>query len=99
MKYLLFLLGGFEIFDGVITHYLVGNGLAREANPLMESIVMEGSFLPLKVIGVLLCVFILWHLYKRFRRVTLITTSTMVVFYGAVIAWNLGVFLNSINPV
>ncbi len=44
MKYLLILLGGLEISDGIITHFLVGNGLAREGNPLMESIVKEGNF-------------------------------------------------------
>lgn len=95
MKHLLILLGGFEISDGIITHLLVGNGLAQEGNPLMESVVREGNFLLLKVVGVLLCVPILWCLYQRFPRVILITTSSIVVFYGAVIAWNLGVFFGA----
>jgi len=95
MKYLLILLSGFEILDGVATHFLVNNGLAREGNPLMESIVMEGDFLLLKVIGVLICVFILWGMYKHVPRVALITTSSVVVFYGAVMAWNLGVFFSA----
>ncbi len=95
MKYLLILLGGLEISDGIITHFLVGNGLAQEGNPLMEPIVKEGNFLLLKVIGVLLCGLILWSVYKRFCKVTLIVTSSIVMFYGAVIAWNLGVFLRA----
>ena len=92
MKRLLILLGGFEISDGIFTHLLVRNGLVQEGNPLMESIVREGNFLLLKVAGVLLCVLILWCLYQRFPRLILITTSSIVIFYGAVIAWNLGVF-------
>jgi len=95
MKYLLTLLAGFEISDGMITHLLVKNGLVQEGNPLMESIVMEGNFLLLKVIGVLICVLILWDIYKRFPRIALIATSSVVTFYGAVIAWNLGVFLRA----
>ena len=92
MKYLLILLSGFEISDGIATHFLVGNGLVQEGNPLMEPMVREGNFLLLKVIGVLLCVLILWSMYQRFPNLALITTSTVVMFYGAVIAWNLGVF-------
>ncbi len=99
MKYLLVLLSAFEISDGVITHFLVSNGLAREINPLMEPIVREGNFLLLKIIGVLLCVLILWRLYKRSRKVTLIVTSGVVAFYGAVVSWNLSIFLTSLSPV
>jgi len=33
MKYLITLLCGFEISDGIITHLLVGNGQFREGNP------------------------------------------------------------------
>ncbi len=91
MKHLLILLSGFEISDGIITHFLVRNGLVQEGNPLMESIVREGHFLLLKVIGVFLCVLILWGMYRRFPKVTLIATSSVVMFYGAVMVWNLGI--------
>ncbi len=95
MKYLLILLSGFEISAGIITHFLVRNGLVREGNPLMEAIIREGNFLLLKVIGLLLCVLILWGVYKRFPRVTLIATSSVVMFYGAVMAWNLTMFFRA----
>jgi len=99
MKCLLVLLSGFEISDGIMTHLLVRNGLVREANPLVESLVREGDFLLLKVIGALLCALLLWCLYKRFRKVSLIVTSSAVVFYGAVITWNLGIFLTGLSPI
>ena len=95
MKYLLILLSVFEVSDGILTHFLVRNGLAQEGNPLMESIVREGNFLLLKVIGVLLCVLILWGMYKRFPKITLIATSSVVMFYGAVMAWNLSMFFRA----
>jgi hypothetical protein len=98
MKYLLFLTGGFQISDGILTHLLAGNGSMQEANRLMEPIVREGNFLLFKIIGVLFCTLLLWFLYKRFHRLTLIATSSMAVFYGVIIAWNLGVFFTGFNP-
>ncbi len=93
MKYLLGLLVGFEILDGVISHFLIRGGLAREGNPFLQPIVGEVNFLVLKVVGGLLCALILWDIYKRFPRVALISTSCFVVFYVAIVFWNLGVFL------
>ena len=95
MKYLLALLCGFEISDGIITHLLVRGGLFREGNPLMAPIVGEGNFLALKVVGVIICVLVLLKMYRRFPRVTVATTSSVVMFYGAVIAWNLGLFFTA----
>jgi len=95
MKYLLGLLCGFEISDGAITHFLVGSGQFREANPLMAPVVSDGNFLLLKVVGVFLCALVLLKLYRRFPTVTVATTSSVVTFYGAVIAWNLGTFFTA----
>ncbi len=89
MKYLLGLLVLFEISDGLITHFLIKGGLAREGNPLLVPIVGESGFLILKVVGVLVCVLILWDVYKRFPKVALVTTWCFVIFYGAVALWNL----------
>ena len=91
MKYLiiLLLLCGLEISDGMLTQGAVNNGLVQEANPLMEHIVREGNFLLFKVIGALLCVLVLWSIYKRFPNLALLATSSIVVFYGIVVAWNL----------
>ena len=89
MKYLFILLGGLEIWDGLITHWVVRNGLVQEANPFIRSIVMDGNFLLLKITGVFLCVLILWGMYRHAPRVTTITTLSIVLFYGAVTLWNL----------
>jgi len=93
MKYLLGLLVGFEILDGVMSYFLVRGGLGREGNPFLQPIVGEVSFLVLKVVGGLICALILWDIYKRFPRVALISTSCFVAFYVVIVVWNLGVFL------
>ncbi len=95
MKYLLGLLIVFEISDGVITHFLVRNGLAREGNPFLMPLVGEANFLILKVVGVLVCALILWDIYKRLPRVALISTSFFVVFYAVIVLWNLSFFFTA----
>lgn len=92
MKYLLGCLIIFEIADGVLTHFLIKDGLGREGNPFLAAMVGETGFLILKVVGVLLCAVILWDVYKRFPKVALICTWCFVIFYGAIVLWNLSLF-------
>ena len=93
MKYLLGALIGLEILDGVLSHFLIRGGLARESNPFLMPIVGGTTFLILKVVGVLLCAFILWDIYKRYPRLALIATSVFVAFYGGIVLWNATLFL------
>ena len=92
MKYLLGLLIIFEIGDGVLTHFLIKSGLAREANPFLLPIVGEANFLWLKVVGVLLCAVILWDIYRRYPKLALAATSLFVVVYGVLVLWNVSLF-------
>jgi len=92
MKYLIGLLILFEISDGLLTHFLVRDGLAREINPFLLPLVGDAGFMILKVVGVLICAIILWDIYKRYPRVALISTSCFVVFYGVIVLWNLSLF-------
>lgn len=93
MKLLLGLLIVFEILDGVLTHFLVRDGLAREGNPFLLPLVGETNFLILKVVGVLLCALILWDVYQRWPRVALATTAGFVMIYATIVLWNASFFL------
>ena len=93
MKYLLGLLVSFTISDGLLTYFLVRRGLAKEGNPFLVPIVGEDNFLVLKVVGTILCVLILWDIYRRFPKLALISTSFFVVVYAVIVIWNLGLFL------
>ena len=92
MKYLLSLLVAFTVSDGLLTYFLVRHGLAREGNPLLLPILGEGSFLAIKMVGTVICVLILWDIYRRFPRLALITTSFFVVVYAGIVVWNLSLF-------
>lgn len=93
MKYLLGLLVILVVLDGLLTQGLVNGGLAREGNPLLRPLVGEAGFIVLKVVGALVCAFILWDIYRRFPRVAIIATSCFVVAYGAIVLWNSSLFI------
>jgi hypothetical protein len=94
MIYLLSLLAIFIISDGLLTHALVGDSLLREGNPLMVPLVAQGNLMLLKLVGTIICVIILWDLYRRFPRLAVISTSCFVIAYGVIVFWNFGLLLS-----
>ncbi|MFC1946216.1 DUF5658 family protein [Chloroflexota bacterium] len=93
MKYLIGLLIIFEIADGVLTHFLVESGIAREGNPFLAPFVGETSFLVLKVVGVLICALILWDIHKRYPRLAVSATAIFTLGYGVIAFWNLSLLV------
>jgi hypothetical protein len=92
MKYLLIIMSGLEISDGVLTDSLVRGGIAQEANKLMEPLIMGGNFLIFKIAGTVFCAWALWRVYRRYPLATISVTAIITAFYGAVMLWNLGIF-------
>lgn len=93
MKYLLITLVAFVVLDGLLTELLLDGGMARESNPFLQHMVGDVGFMILKIVGSLLCAFILWDVYKRFPRVAVIATWIAVVGYGIIVVWNSSLFL------
>jgi len=88
MRYLIFSFVSLEILDGIMTHWSVKQGLVQEGNPFMAFIAGDGHFLLLKVTGAILSALVLWHLYRYFPRIALAVSSSIITFYGLVLAWN-----------
>lgn len=95
MKYLLGLLTILVILDGLLTRFLVGGGRVREGNPFLQPLVGDIGFIIIKAVGVLLCAFILWDVYRRFPKVAVIVTWCFVVVYGVIVLWNTSLFILS----
>lgn len=91
--YLLSALVALVVADGLMTNFLVGKGAAREANPILEPIVGQTGFMILKIVGALLCAFILWDVYRRFPRVGIIASWIAVIGYAVIVAWNASLIL------
>jgi hypothetical protein len=95
MRYPLAALIALVVSDGLITHFLVRQGLGRERNPLLQTLVGETNFLVIKVLGALLCALILWDIYRRWPKLALISSWCFVVLYAGIVLWNLSVFFIS----
>jgi hypothetical protein len=91
--YLLSALVALVVADGLMTKFLVGKGAAREANPFLEPIVGQTGFMILKIVGALLCAFILWDVHRRFPRVGLIAAWIAVIGYAVIVMWNASLIL------
>jgi hypothetical protein len=92
MWYLLAALFILVVSDGLISHFLITGGFAREGNPFLVPLVGEGNFLILKVVGGLICVFILWDIYKQRPKMALISSSCLIALYTGIVLWNIYIF-------
>lgn len=88
-KYLLISLVILIISDGLITNLIVRSGMAQEGNPFLRTIVGGGHFLVIKVAGALLCALILWDIYRRWKRLALVSCACFVACYAGIVIWNL----------
>ena len=95
MRYLLGTLVALIVSDGLITNFLVTSGLGREGNPFLRNLVGEQVFLVIKVVGALLCAFILWDIYKRQPRMARIASLCFVGLYAVIVSWNLSIFFTT----
>ncbi|MFH1169849.1 MAG: DUF5658 family protein [Chloroflexota bacterium] len=89
IKCLLVILAALVIGDGLITQFLVGNGLGYEANPLLAGLVGGWSFVIIKTAGAFLSAIILWDIYRRWSRLGAIAIPCFVVMYAGIVAWNI----------
>jgi len=95
MHYLLLMLVCLVIADGLITRYLVEEGLVREGNVILQPIVDQSHFLWVKAVGAIACALILWDIYTRWAKLALISTSLLVLGYSAIVAWNVLILATS----
>ena len=76
------------VTDGIVTQYLITNGIAWELNPFLASFIDDNTFVLAKALGVILAISILWDISKRNYRIALATSSFFVMFYTLVVVWN-----------
>jgi hypothetical protein len=93
VRYLLYTLFGLIVADGLITQFLVTGGHGSEGNPFLRAWVGHGWFLVIKVAGAFLATVLLWINYNRKPKAVYTITVVFVVFYTAIVFWNLYVCL------
>ncbi len=93
VRYALFALFAAIVVDGLLTQSLVTGGYASETNPLLQSLVGQESFLPLKISGGFLATTFLWIKYNAApKRVHTVIVVALAVYTG-IVYWNLFAYL------
>jgi hypothetical protein len=77
-----------QLWDGIITTIMIGNGCVKEMNPLMIPLVENGSFFSFKIVSVLYFGVASWTLYKFFPKTTVLSVWFVILIYIIVTAWN-----------
>jgi Ca2+/Na+ antiporter len=77
------------VADGVITSFIMKNGLGREWNPFLQVLVREDQFLSTKVAAAFLSVLLLWYVFKKRPRAAMTAGLLIVMVYTAIVYWNL----------
>jgi len=93
VRYALCALFAAIVADGLLTEFLVTGGYGTEMNPLLQSLVGQELFLPIKISGGFLATSFLWIKYnaapKRVHKVIVVALAV----YTAIVYWNLFLYL------
>jgi len=93
VKYVLCVLFGLIVADGLISQFLVTGGYGSEGNPLLMSWVGGESFLAIKIAAAFLVTLFLWVKYNASPRLVYTVAVVAMGFYTAIVYWNLFVVL------
>jgi hypothetical protein len=77
-----------EGVDSILTYSAVGKGVVNEANPVLKSFIGTESFILMKISGSIVSSLLLWFVYKRFPKIGVTATITILIFYLIVLIWN-----------
>ena len=93
VRYVLCVLFGVIVADGLISQFLVTGGYGSEGNPLLMSWVGRESFLAIKIAAAFLVTLFLWIKYNANPRLVYMVAVVALGFYTIIVYWNLFVFL------
>ena len=77
------------VADGLITNYLMVQGLGTEWNPFLQALAGQEHFLAIKIAGALISALILWDIYRKRPQLAIISTLFIVVLYMGIVYWNI----------
>ncbi|MDD5287993.1 MAG: DUF5658 family protein [Dehalococcoidales bacterium] len=95
MKYLSAILIALVTVDGILTNLLIKYDIAREGNPFLKVLAGEGIFLAVKLVGAILCVLLLWDIYRHWHKLAFISICFFVGIYAVIVGWNMALLIIS----
>jgi hypothetical protein len=88
-RYVVMLLAGLVVADGLITEFLVNSGMAIEGNPILGGFLANGHLMAVKIAGAALSALLLASINLRRPKGAAIISWSFIIFYTGVLYWNL----------
>ena len=89
-RFVLMLLIGLILADGIITEYVIYSGMAWESNPFLRGFLSTGHLMLVKILGSCLVALFLASIYRQQPKMATIATWLFVLLYTGIVYWNLG---------
>ena len=96
VRWLLAILVVLVVVDGLLTNLLVTRGIASEGNPFLRSLAGEWALVLIKAVGATVCAFILWDVYRHWRKLGFFAVCSFVFVYAVIVGWNGALFATGI---
>lgn len=94
--YLLALLVGLVLADGLMTEFLIAGGLGQEGNLFLHGILGSGNLIALKAVGATVSAVILWDVHRRHPGLAFAATLAFIAVYTGIVYWSIFVFVSNL---
>jgi len=78
-----------SVADGIITRFIIIQGLGHEGNIWLAGLASSDALIAVKIVGTLLAITLLWLLHYRRPGLVMGVTIALVGWYTLVVFWNI----------
>ena len=84
------------VADGFLTNILVGHGIAREWNPVLEQLAGKGILVAVKILGGIVCALVIWDIRRHSPKLGTIVAYATTAMYALIDIWNVTLLLSAV---
>jgi hypothetical protein len=78
-----------SVADGLVTRFIITEGLGREGNFWLAGLASSDALIGIKIVATLLAIYLLWLLHYRKPKLVIGVTIAIVCWYTLVVFWNI----------
>lgn len=78
-----------SVADGILTRFIISNGLGHEGNFWLSDLASSDALIGIKMLGTVLAIYLLWRLHYVRPKLVMATTVAFVGWYTLVVFWNI----------
>ncbi|MGA3093835.1 MAG: DUF5658 family protein [Dehalococcoidales bacterium] len=78
-----------SVADGVVTRFIITEGLGMESNFWLTKLAFSDALIAVKIAATLLVVYLLWQMHYRKPKLVMGFTIAMVCWYTLIVFWNI----------